>query len=420
MSLRVFEAFAGVGTQRMALRNLGIPHEVVGISEINPFALMSYRAIHGDCPNFGDISKINPKNLPDFDLFTYSFPCQDLSTAGKQRGMIRGETRSGLLYECERIIEVKRPKYLLLENVKNLVGKSFKAAFDDWLNYLEGLGYTNYWKILNAKDYGIPQHRERVFVISILGEHEPYEFPATQPLKTKWMDFLDEEVEDSLYLKRNYQSVEDFPLLDPSLIEKQPLIQDTFESLTIGSPRIEKLFNINPSGKGMNGFVFDGRGLCPTVTTNKGEGLKVLIEKPIGTLVNVGENGWGYRPLSSSPASVVGSWVYPISPFLALPSEPISLDLLPNPNFKTVTITPSDWARHQAFSSSPSDLTSGLVTLLIARKLSSKESWRLMGMTDEDYQKAKAAGVSNTQLFYQAGNAIVVNVLEAIFKELFL
>ena len=137
MTLKVFEAFAGVGTQRMALRNVGMEHKVVGISEIDPFALQSYEAIHGKTMNYGDITKINPLELPDFDLFTYSFPCQDLSSAGSQQGMVRGQTRSGLLYECEKIIEAKRPKYLLLENVKPLVGKKFKPYFDEWLIYLE-------------------------------------------------------------------------------------------------------------------------------------------------------------------------------------------------------------------------------------------------------------------------------------------
>ena len=179
--LKVIEAFAGVGSQRMALRNLGIEHEVVGIFEIDKFALKSYEAIHGECPNLGDISKINVKDIPKHDLFTYSFPCQDLSVAGKQKGIVRGGTRSGLLYECEKIIEHCKPKYLLMENVKNLVGKKFKVQFDEWLAYLETLGYMNYWDVLNARDYDIPQNRERVFVVSILGEHKPYEFP--KPIK---------------------------------------------------------------------------------------------------------------------------------------------------------------------------------------------------------------------------------------------
>ena len=162
--LRVFEAFAGYGSQSIALRNLGIEHEVVAISEIDKYAIQAYESIHGSTLNLGDICKIDPKDIPQHDLFTYSFPCQDLSVAGKQAGLGEG-TRSGLLYECEKIIEYCRPKYLLLENVKNLVGKKFKADFDKWLEYLEGLGYTNYWQVLNAKDYGVPQNREIVLLL---------------------------------------------------------------------------------------------------------------------------------------------------------------------------------------------------------------------------------------------------------------
>ena len=146
--LRVFEAFAGYGSQSIALRNIGVPYEVVAISEIDKYAIKAYEAIHGSTYNMGDISKINVEDIPKHDLFTYSFPCQDISVAGKQAGITEG-TRSGLLYECQKIIEHCKPKYLLLENVKKLVGKKFKADFDKWLDYLEGLGYTNYWKVLN-------------------------------------------------------------------------------------------------------------------------------------------------------------------------------------------------------------------------------------------------------------------------------
>ena len=148
--LKVFEAFSGYGSQSIALRNIRVPYEVVAISEIDKYAIKAYNAIHGSTLNLGDISKIKVEDIPKHDLFTYSFPCQDLSVAGKTRGIIEGETRSGLLYECKRIIEHCKPKYLLLENVKNLVGKKFKPQFDEWLDYLESLGYTNYWKVLNC------------------------------------------------------------------------------------------------------------------------------------------------------------------------------------------------------------------------------------------------------------------------------
>ena len=152
MTIRVFEAFAGVGSQRMALRNLGIDHKVVAIAEIDKFAIKSYEAIHGETNNLGDISQIETLDIPDHDLFTYSFPCQDISVAGKGLGLDEGsDTRSGLLWECQKVIYGKRPKYLLLENVKNLVGKKHKHNFDKWLVWLEKQGYTNYWQVLDGR-----------------------------------------------------------------------------------------------------------------------------------------------------------------------------------------------------------------------------------------------------------------------------
>lgn len=150
--LRVFEAFSGIGTQRMALRNLGIPHEVVAIAEIDKFAIKSYEAIHGHTYNLGDISEVDVDDIPDHDLFTYSFPCQDISLAGKQGGLEEGSgTRSSLLWECRRVIEAKKPTYLMLENVKNLVGKKHKPNFEKWLEWLEEQGYTNYWEVLDGR-----------------------------------------------------------------------------------------------------------------------------------------------------------------------------------------------------------------------------------------------------------------------------
>lgn len=129
----------------------------------SPELLAKYR-------NFGDITKIEWEQVPDFDLLTYSFPCQDISTAGKQRGFDEGSgSRSSLLWECARAIEVKRPKFLLMENVKALTFKKHKDNFKRWRDTLEALGYSNYWTVLNAKNFGVPQNRERVFMVSIWG-----------------------------------------------------------------------------------------------------------------------------------------------------------------------------------------------------------------------------------------------------------
>lgn len=203
--LRLIELFAGIGSQTQALTNIGIAHKVVAISEIDKYAIQSYEAMHGKANNLGDIRKI--EELPDADLWTYSFPCQDISVAGKGAGIKEG-TRSGLLFEVERLLRVASekgtlPKYLLLENVKNLVSKKFKADFDKWLDFLAEFGYTNYWKVLNAKDYGIPQNRERVFCVSIRGKHEPFVFPKPKELTIRLRDMIDETVDERFYLKES-------------------------------------------------------------------------------------------------------------------------------------------------------------------------------------------------------------------------
>jgi site-specific DNA-cytosine methylase len=193
-TLKVFELFAGIGSQAKALKNLGIPHEIVGISEINPVSIKAYMAIHGETLNYGDITKIDPLMLPDMDLLTYSFPCQDLSIAGFQKGLVN--TRSGLLYECCKIIEAKKPTYLLLENVKNLVGKKFRKDFDKWIAYLDSIGYNTYWKVINALDHGVPQLRQRVFAVSIRKDSDSgFNFPEAQ--KRVPFSIVKEKIDDA-------------------------------------------------------------------------------------------------------------------------------------------------------------------------------------------------------------------------------
>lgn len=200
MKLRLVEAFAGIGSQVQALKNIGIDVETVGIFEIDKYAIKSYEAIHGEVTNFGDISK--EVDIPPFDLFTYSFPCQDISNAGEKRGFEKGSgTRSSLLWECEKIIEKYRPPFLLMENVKALVSKKNLPNFEKWLALLESYGYTNYWQVLNAKDYGVPQNRERVFCVSVL-DGRSYNFPEPVPLEKHLVDIIESNVGDRFYLKQ--------------------------------------------------------------------------------------------------------------------------------------------------------------------------------------------------------------------------
>lgn len=206
--LRCFFAFEGYNSQGMAMDRVKkhIPDFdwiCVGRSEIDKYAIQAANALFPEAAdkNYGDISKINWDDVPDFDFFTYSSPCQDFSNAGLQKGGEEGSgTRSSLLWECRRAIETKRPKYLMLENVKALVSKKFLPLFHKWLETLEDYGYTNYYAVLNAKDYGIPQNRERVFCISIHGDHDIFHFPASIPLELRLKDILEEEVDDKYVL----------------------------------------------------------------------------------------------------------------------------------------------------------------------------------------------------------------------------
>ena len=205
--MRILELFAGYGSQALALENLGIDF-TSDISEIDKYAIQAYNQIHGNTHNWGDITKIDETKLPYYDLITYSSPCQDFSNAGLGKGGDKGSgTRSSLLWEVERIIRAVMPKYLLMENVKNLVGERHKHNFIKWLKVLESLGYQNFWKVLNAKDYGVPQNRERVFVVSILGGGQ-YLFPNPIKLEKRLKDILETNVDEKYYLSSN--KVNDF------------------------------------------------------------------------------------------------------------------------------------------------------------------------------------------------------------------
>ena len=495
--LRVFEAFSGYGSQSIALRNLGIEHEVVAISEIDKYAIKAYEVIHGPTLNLGDISKIDVNDIPEHDLFTYSFPCQDLSVAGKQKGLGEG-TRSGLLYECEKVIEHCRPKYLLLENVKNLVGKKFKADFDKWLEYLEGLGYTNYWKVLNAKNYGVPQNRERVFVVSILGEHEPFEWPTPIPLDKCIADVLEEQVDEKYYLSEEIQkrfkitnqnknilgtTKPDFRTIgqrdlvynkegimgslvatdykQPKQIAEKPVLvggigeknfgkqyrqgNRVYDSNGIamcltsqpvgnagGNSYLYKVDKINQIGmldiKGNEQVrrVYGDNGISPTLNTMQGgnrqpkiiceqrsdEGLRFFKDNICGTIRTINSGGdkrvIEYKDKEIElPCIGASRGRNPENPSSRVAGEPTEQRLEINTNGTSNTITTvqkDNYAIEENFK---------------IRKLTPRECFRLMGMKDSDIDKIQEAGISNTQQYKLAGNSIVVDVLEAIFKNLF-
>lgn len=357
--LRVFEAFSGIGAQRKALERLGINHDVVAISEIDKYAIKSYEAVHGKANNLGDISKLKVGDIPDHDLFTYSFPCTDISGAGLQKGFDEGSgTRSSLLWECKKVIEGKKPKYLLMENVKALVSKKFKPTFDKWCEWLEGQGYTNYWQVLNAKDYGIPQNRERVFMISILGVHEPYIFPEKQESHIRLKDVLEKEVDSKFYLKDD---------------KVKQFLKNVNGKIDLNKKRLGTVYKNNDMTRSTRDIVFNNLFESPCLTATMYKDAPKILESADSIYLNASEK--------FQRGSLKG----------------LSRALKAN-NHDTGAIINSD--------------------NLIIRKLTPKECWRLMGFDDSDFEKAEQVN-SNTQLYKQAGNSIVVNCLEGIFYELF-
>lgn len=581
--IRVLEFFSGVGMQRMAFDKLGVNYESVGTSEIDIPAILSYAAIHDgllesdetfEYPTkeemlnylsernigldfktgklklpknldkikqlyratilskcFGDISQINPNDLPDFDFMTYSFPCTDVSVAGRKNGVIKGQTRSGLLYECEKVIECKRPKYLLLENVKNLVGKQFKPQFDEWLEYLETLGYTNYWKVLNSKSFGVPQNRERVFVLSILGEHDPYEFHSGFELDIRLKDILEFNVDEKYYLSKEVQdrfkpndkfkdmsgnivgtTAPDFRTIGQrDLCYQENSVMGTLVATDYKQPKqiVERIGGLFDDEKHIRqaGGVYNVDGLSPTLTVmyngykqpciidssnkpcfvdrqgriqefdlkenyiqwdtskkqyNSQQDRAFYDEKLSGTIAtnamaNVIENSEplicasrGRNPENpsdrtpgthteqrleinysgtSNTLTTVQKDNYVLEPNVLRVEHNDTIDKQCENNVNIIIGSTQKNAYVGNGEMSPT-LTSamgtggghipmiGNIPNFRIRKLTPKECWRLMGIDDECFDKAEQVN-SNSQLYKQAGNGIVVNVLYYIFKELF-
>jgi DNA (cytosine-5)-methyltransferase 1 len=263
MKLKVFTAFSGYDSQCMALDKLKITYDLVGWSEIDKHAIKAHNAIYPQYKdrNYGDISKIDWSQVPDFDLFTYSSPCTDFSTAGKMAGGEEGSgTHSSLLWECRKAILAKKPKYLLFENVKNVVGKRFIETFEKWKKELEKYGYSNYVKVLNASNYNVAQNRERVFMISILNDKEGYTFPEYMQLTKSVKDYLEQTTIDEKYY------------LSKMLIER--CLEKGIKKEYIAN-RINVVSNFTKCNH-CCGRVININGISPTVMENHGDGVTII------------------------------------------------------------------------------------------------------------------------------------------------
>ena len=228
--IRLIELFAGVGSQAMAMRDLGADFEHHRVVEFDKYAIASYNAIHGtDFPAM-DITKVSGADLGIVDtdkwcyIMTYSFPCQDLSVAGLGKGMSKGSgTRSGLLWEVERLLnEVENlPQVLLMENVPQVHGKKNMEDFQRWIEFLESKGYSNFWQDLNAKNYGVAQNRNRTFMVSILGNYK-YEFPKPITLTKTMKDYLEDEADEKYYINNEKANELIHRLMERGELEKMP------------------------------------------------------------------------------------------------------------------------------------------------------------------------------------------------------
>lgn len=287
--LKILSLFSGIGAFEKALDNLEVDYDLVGYCEIDKYASKSYSVIHdvSEDKNFGDITKIDETKLPkDIDLITYGFPCQDISLAGKQKGFHNEDgslTRSGLFFEALRIIEATRPKIAIAENVKNLTGKKFSEQFKIVLDSLEEAGYNSYWKVLNAKDYGIPQNRERVFIVSIRKDidHGLFEFPKPFPLEKRLKDLLEEEVDEKYYLGETAMK----RLFTTSYVQSKYENRVTKEDGVVGTlcardfkdPKCVQIADLDHYQNDQMNRVYSPDGLSPTVLTKTGGGREIKI-----------------------------------------------------------------------------------------------------------------------------------------------
>ena len=419
--LKVIELFAGIGAPRKALIRGGYNFKIVDAIEIDKYAVKSYNAIYNANIEPKDVCKYKPDkaDVGKIDLLFHGSPCQDFSLAGKQAGGDKDSgTRSSLMYETIRIVEKLKPKYVIWENVKNLLSKKHRHNFDAYLETMEQLGYTNYYQVLNAKDYGIPQNRERVFTISILGD-ENYKFPKGKELEKLPIDLIEENADKKYDLTekniKHYQRefgskgkelnlYEPIPALTASMgtgggnipyftfPPKQPLTlklkdileDEVDEKYYLTSSMINYLENGKyQSSKVSNKLKQTETGICPTLDTMQGGNRQPFIKsrcKRLESLVKKTEFEEG---------------------------KVLNMDLYNQTTNENISQCLTE----------PHHNSQRLFDGLRIRKLTPNECWRLMGFDDEDFEKASKVN-SNTQLYKQAGNSIVVNVLEAIFDNL--
>ncbi len=469
--IKLLSLFAGIGAFEAALRNLGIPHQVVAFSEIDKYAIRNYCAIHhvDASLNIGDISTADLKPIPPFDIMTYGFPCQDLSIAGEMVGF--DGSRSSLLRYAERIIELHHPAIAVAENVKNLVSRLFQKDFEALLDRLDKLGYVNYWQVLNAAEFGVPQNRERVFLISIRKDQvQTFRFPEPTMTPCSLFDVLEDEaaIPEKLYIDDDKAR----PLIERFLMEGAEglygVVLDHGE-LRATEPRSQcidanywKGFDNhgqrtgiltighieNPAERRMHNRVHLPEGHSPTILARHDKQPKIMVigqlDDQHGVMRRRVHSPDGLSPTVRSHHS--DSPKIMLAGMLDIPGELAYARRVYDPAGIAPTVTTqqskmpkikilgrADWVNGhelmkriysvEGVSPTLNTVSGGgrepkIQVYARIRRLSPRECWRLMGFTDHDFDIAKAQ-TSDSQLYKQAGNSIVVDVLMAIFARLF-
>lgn len=475
--VRVLELFAGIGACSKAITRLGIEHEIVDAVEIDKYAIRSFNAIHGTDFEPQDITQWG-KDIK-VDLIMHGSPCQDFSVAGLNKGGDKGSgTRSSLMYETLRIVEKLKPKYVIWENVKNLLSKKHRHNFDAYLEAMEKLGYHSQYQVMNAKDFGVPQNRERVFTVSIRNDlNVDFKFPEPQELTIRLKDVLEPQVDEKYYLSD--EQTKRLKMTTYNAGSEKARVQNTDgEARTLCARdykdpkcvRVGGLYDKDGS-RHQAGSIYDPNGVCATLSTMQGGNQEPIIvasrgrnpENPsdrsagqkleqrlepnrqgiTNTITSVQKDNYVAEPqvVKFGDLNRPG-WhkenVVVLSPdrlattIMAQSNNAVKKVAIKTANKQGYDIAtdgdgvdlsyPQSKTRRGRVGHGVSKTlmgadSMGTVDNYRIRKLTPKECWRLMGFDDLDFEKAEKVN-SNTQLYKQAGNSIVVNVLEAILKNL--
>lgn len=389
--MKFLDLFSGIGGFRLGMESAG--HECIGFCEIDKFARASYKAIHNTKGEIElhDITAVSDefiRGIGPVDIICGGFPCQAFSIAGNRRGF--EDTRGTLFFEIARFASLLRPRYLFLENVKGLLNHENGITFETIISTLDELGYDVEWQVLNSKDFGVPQNRERVFVIGHL---------------------------------RGQRTRRVFPL--------------SGENQSISNQSVVKIGNVNPSGNGMNGEVYSSKGLSPTLTTNKGEGQKIAIPVLTPDRTDKRQNGRRFKSNGEPMFTLTAQDKHGILIAGKLPGNHDQNSRVYDTNGLAPTLStmqgggqePKIIQRAHGYNKGGEHdiaptLTSNsyhennhLSDGFRIRKLTPRECWRLQGFPDWAFDKAQEVN-SNSQLYKQAGNSVTVNVIAAIAKEL--